>query len=336
MPFLIPVIWGAIIAVALFPLFSKVAGWLGGRQTLAASLIALVLIALIILPAVSLSESILGGVAGLVDALRDGNLEVPPPPPNVADWPVVGEKAFDLWSQAADNVAAFVNAFREQVVSFIRSVVGLIASGGTAILFTVISLIIAAAFLAKADVCVKGVRAFAERLGGDKGVKFVTSSGYVIKSVATGVIGVAVIQAILGFVGFLAVGLPLAAVWALILLILAIAQVPALLLMVPIIIYVFATNDGISATIFAIWAIFVAVSDGFLKPMLLGRGLDVPTLVILMGAIGGMILMGIIGLFIGAVVLAIGWELLEAWVIGEVDDPRTDTAGGEENLSSAS
>ena len=325
-PFLIPVLWGAIIAVALYPIFLKVRGWLGGRDGIAASLICLILIAAILGPAIGLSGSMFDAIRGLTSSLEAGELNVPPPPPGVMDWPVIGEQAYGIWSQASDNLVAFLEAFKPQALAAARSAVGLLASAGGAVLFTIISLIIAGAFMAYADSCVNGLKAFASRLAGPEGEKFVTSSGLVVRSVATGVIGVAVIQATLGLIGFVLAGVPLAIVWTLIFLVLSIAQVPGLVVMLPIIAYVLATSDGLTAILFTIWGLFVAVCDGFLKPLLLGRGVNIPTLVILLGAIGGMIVLGIIGLFVGAVVLAIGWELLVSWIQGEVDHPELEPA----------
>lgn len=325
-PFLIPVVWGAIIAVALYPLFLKIRGWLGGRNGLAATLLSLVLVAAIIAPSIQVSGSMFDVVGRIAGAVESGTLEVPPPPDGVADWPLIGNQVYGAWSQAAENLDAFVEAFQPQIISAASGFLGLIASGGAAVLFTIISLAIAGAFLATADVCVRGLTALAVRLGGDQGAAFVNTSGLVIKSVATGVIGVAVIQALLAALGMTLAGVPLTALWTLIILITAIAQIPALLTLGPIIVWVFASADGVTATIFAIYAVLVALSDGFLKPLLLGRGVSIPTLVILLGAIGGMVLMGIIGLFIGAVVLALGWELLTAWIEGEVDEPRLEGA----------
>ena len=321
-PFVIPVAWGAIIAVALYPLFLKVKGWLGGRGGPAATLIVLILITAVLWPMIQLSGSMLDGVTELAAAFESGDVQVPPPPDGVADWPVIGKQVYGIWSQASDNLEAFTTTFQPQVIAAASAFFGLVASGGVAILFTVIALAIAGAFLATADVCLKGLNLLGNRLGGDQGLAFVTTSGLVVKSVATGVIGVAAIQAALGAVGMVVVGVPLTALWTLILLVLAIAQIPALVVLGPVMAYVFATADGLTATLFAIYAIFVSVSDGLLKPLLLGRGVSVPTLVILLGAIGGMILEGIIGLFIGAIVLALGWELMRAWVEGGVGEPE--------------
>lgn len=325
-PFIIPVLWGAVIAIALYPLFLRIRGVVGGKDGIAATIIAVVPIALILWPAIAVSGSLFDFIGQLADALESGDIHVPPPPPGVADWPLIGSQAYALWGQASTNLTAFVEAFKPQVLAGLSAFASLLGSGGAAVLFTIIAMAIAGAFLATADVCVKGIKAFARRMAGDQGEKFVDTSALVVKSVATGVIGVAVIQAVLGWIGLALAGVPLAIVWTLLLLVLAIAQIPALLIMGPAIAYVFATADGLTATIFAVYAIFVSISDGFLKPLLLGRGVSIPTLVILLGAIGGMVALGIIGLFLGAVVLALGWELLTSWVQGKVDEPEMENA----------
>ena len=143
-----------------------------------------------------------------------------------------------------------------------------------------------------------------------------------IRSVAKGVLGVAVIQALLSAIGLVAIGVPAPGIWAGIILLLAIMQLPPLLILGPIAVWVFSVADATPATIFAIYAFIVSISDSFLKPMFLGRGMDIPMLVILIGAIGGAFTSGIVGLFIGAVVLAVGYKLLIAWMVNEEDEEQ--------------
>jgi predicted PurR-regulated permease PerM len=325
-PFMIPVAWGAVIAVAFYPLFLKVRGWLGGRNALAATLLSVVMIAAILVPVVMLSGTALDGAGRVRASVESGELRVPPPPPGVADWPVIGERAYSLWSQASTNLEPVVEMFKPQIEALGRRLVGLLASGGRAILFTLISLGIAGAFLANTHACARGLTALLRRLAGDSGEAFVGSSAAVVRSVAYGVIGIAILQAFLGWAGMALVGVPLAMLWTLILLVLAVAQIPPLVVLGPVIIYVFATASPMIAVLFAIWGVFVSVSDAIFKPLLLGRGLAIPSLVILLGAIGGLILEGVIGLFLGAVVLSIGWQLMIAWVKGEVEEPELEPA----------
>jgi len=138
--------------------------------------------------------------------------------------------------------------------------------------------------------------------------------------VVKGVLGVAVIQMFLAAIGLVAIGVPAAGLWAGAVLVLAIIQLPPILILGPIAVWVFSVADPVPATIFLVYSIIVSLSDAFLKPMLLGRGVEVPMLVILMGAIGGAITMGIIGLFLGSVILALGYQIFVAWMAP--DEPQ--------------
>ncbi len=151
-----------------------------------------------------------------------------------------------------------------------------------------------------------------------------------IRSVAKGVLGVAIIQALLSAVGLVVMHIPAAGIWTFAVLMLAIMQLPPIIILGPIAVWVFSIADPVPATIFAVYALFVSVSDSFLKPMFLGRGMETPMLVILLGAIGGMILGGIVGLFIGAIVLALGYEILVAWMkTDELNNPRQSAEEAE-------
>jgi predicted PurR-regulated permease PerM len=179
----------------------------------------------------------------------------------------------------------------------------------------VVSIIIAGAFLVYGRSGSDAVAKVTGRvLGARVGREFVELASATIRSVAQGVLGVALIQSILAGIGLMLIGVPYAGVWAALVLLLAIVQLPPILVLGPIIVYVFSFAETVPAVIFMIWSLIVSVSDGFLKPLFLGRGMDIPMLVILLGAIGGMILSGIIGLFVGAVVLAVGYSLFMAWV----------------------
>ena len=141
---------------------------------------------------------------------------------------------------------------------------------------------------------------------------------------AQGVIGVAAIQAVLGGLGMFAMDVPGWGLWTVLILVFAIAQLPPLIVLGPVIVYVFSVADTTPAVIFMIYSLIVSASDGFLKPLFLGRGMDTPMLVILLGAIGGMLAAGIIGLFIGAIILALGYELFMAWLNDGVVEPVAD------------
>ena len=173
--------------------------------------------------------------------------------------------------------------------------------------------------MVKADSVVAGLNAVAVRLVGDRGGEMVATVGATIRSVVQGVLGVAVIQSLLSGIGMLVVGVPGAGLWAGLVLILAIMQLPPILVLLPAALYVFSSASTVTAVVFLVFALIVSGSDAFLKPMLLGRGLSIPMPVILLGAIGGMMLSGIVGLFTGAVILALGYQLTLAWLEGGPD-----------------
>lgn len=326
-PFIMPILWGAIMAVAIYPMFLKAQVRLGGREKLTATLITLIALAILIIPAVMLSESLIDGSQQLAAEYDDGTLTVPPPSESVKDWPLVGEKLHSVWSLASNNLEGALIKFKPQVEAFGKWFLSSAAGVGAGVLMFVISIIIAGVFLVFARSGSHALETVIGRvLGETDGKEFVDIAGATIRSVAQGVLGVALIQTILGGVGLLAIGVPYAGVWALLILLLAIIQLPPLLILGPIIVYVFSVESTMPAVIFMIWSLMVSASDAFLKPLFLGRGMDIPMPVILLGAIGGMILSGIVGLFVGAVVLAVGYTLFVAWLDQDEQDSEEQTS----------
>jgi predicted PurR-regulated permease PerM len=314
-PFILIILWGAIIAVAIYPLFVKFQSLLGGRQKLAATLMTLIALAMLITPTVMLSGSVIENTETLVKQLHEGTLSIPPPPDKVQGWPLVGEKLYDGWSLASSNLEEALTKFKPQLVALGKKSLSAAAGTGAVILQFIASIIIAGVLLVYAGSSSNAVVKLTERLMGEQGGKNLAEmAGATIRSVAQGVLGVAVIQTVLAGIGFLVMGVPYAGIWALLILFWAIIQLPTIIVLAPIIAYVFTVAATVPAVIFTIWCLLVGLSDNILKPMLLGRGLDLPMLVILLGAIGGMILSGLIGLFVGAVVLAVGYKLYIAWL----------------------
>lgn len=311
-PFLMPVAWGMIIAVALLPILRTLEARIGTKAALGG--VVLIGLGVLIVPTILLGASMVEAVQNGYAAFEAGDLGVPPPPPGVADWPVIGERVFELWSAASTNLTATAERFQPQIEAVARSVFGAAASGGATVVQFMISILIAGAFMANVEPGYRFAQRFAARVAGSGGPAFIDLATATTRSVAQGVLGIALIQAALSGFGMLVVGVPAAGLWALFVLILAIVQLPPLLVLAPVIAWVFGYADGLTATLFAVWSIAVGFSDTFLKPLLLGRGIDVPMLVILVGAIGGMILAGLIGLFVGAVTLALAYRIFMAWL----------------------
>ncbi|RLA01940.1 MAG: AI-2E family transporter [Gammaproteobacteria bacterium] len=313
-PFILPVIWAIVIAVGLFPAFLKLKTWLGNSEKLSATTIVLLSLSLIIAPAIMMSSSIVDSVQYISTGLEQESLAVPPPSEKVKEWPVIGEQTYQFWLSASENLEAVLKQFAPEIKSFSSGLLSALAGIGGGILQFIFSIFIAAAFMLNADKCNSALVKTATRIMGSRGPSTIEMSGKTILSVAQGVLGVALIQAILAGIGLVIAGIPGAGLWALIVLLAAVMQLPVLIILGPIAAYGFTVMGTLPASVFLIWCVVVSISDAILKPMFLGRGVDVPMLVILLGAIGGMLAAGIIGLFIGAIVLAISYQLFVAWI----------------------
>lgn len=313
-PFILPVIWGAIIAVALLPVTKRLQRAYGGRRGLAATTIALLGIALLVTPLVMVSGSIYDGATHALQVLQSGDVKIPGPKPSVADWPLVGGKLYDTWTLFSTNLEQAIQTFMPQIKSALTSLLGMMGGALGSVLLSILSLAIAAGFMTYSESLASGLTTIAIRTAGDNAKSWATLIAATIKSVLLGVVGVAAIQALLIGAGFFVFGVPAAGLLTLILMILCIAQLPALLAVLPVIGYMYMTQDSTTATLFTVWAIVGALSENLLKPMLMGRGVDTPMPIILIGAIGGMLVYGIVGLFLGAVILSIWYELFVWWL----------------------
>jgi predicted PurR-regulated permease PerM len=325
-PFVGVVAWGLTIAIAGYPAYHWLQKLLGGRSGLAAILFTVLLLAVLIIPIVMLSQTLIEGSQHLAAHLQGGTLAVPPPPPNVATFPVIGKPIADLWSLASTNLSAALGRFGPQLKGAATGLLSAAAAVGLGVLQFFFSIVVAGLFLGNASQGARASRKLAIRFFGDRGEEFETLAGATVRSVTTGILGVAVIQSLLAGLGFLVVGLPAAGLWALLFLVAAVLQLggPAL---IPFVIYVFATASTGKAVAFLIWCIVVALMDNVLKPLLLGRGLPVPILVVFMGAMGGFVAMGIIGLFVGPILVSVGYKLLLAW-LDEGIEPAASTVPG--------
>ncbi len=330
-PFIIPVVWGIVIAVAIYPLYEKLLAVLHNRHGIAGSIVVLLGLIVLIVPIVLLSDTLVDGTKFLADGLQKGSLVVPPPPESVETWPVIGSHLNTIWSLASHNLEEALNRIEPVLIEFGGWLLSAGAGAGLEILQLMIAIVIAGVLLARASSGQDMVLKIAVRITGPRGGDLANLATATIRSVAQGVLGIALIQSILAGIGFLLVDVPGAGIWAVLVLFVAVIQLPPLLIIGPIIVYVFATSETLTAVLFMIWGLFVSAGDAFLKPLLLGRGVEIPMPVILVGAIGGVISSGIIGLFVGAVVLAVSYKLFLAWL--NVDVESAKGAGGPEEPS---
>lgn len=326
-PFVSVVLWAVILAVAIYPLYAGLAKRLGGRGKLASFLITMALLAVLLVPTWKFFGATIEEAREVAAKAEAGTLRVPPPAEGVRDWPLIGERTYAFWDGASRDLEATLERKQPELASAGKWALSALAGLAGTVLQFLISILIAGVLLSTGakgkDFSVR----FATRLAGQQGDDFVRLSVATIRSVFQGVLGIALIQSALAAIGMLVLGVPGAMIWALLVMILAIIQLPPILVLGPVMVWAFATQSTVAAVIFLVYALLVSVSDTILKPLLLGRGVDVPMLVILLGAIGGMIMSGIIGLFVGAVVLALAYQLMMAWVTDDADLGMFSTAG---------
>jgi predicted PurR-regulated permease PerM len=338
-PFMGLMLWALILAVTLYPLHLKLAKRLGGRQGLAATLLVIVGLFLIGGPIAMLGSSFVDYLVDLHTAFENNTIVIPPPDPAVAGWPLIGDKLYALWSQAAHDLSGLLEKAQPQLEVASKFLLELVASTAGGAFKFMGSLIVAGIMMAYGESGSAAMGRILSRLAGPaKGPGLHALSTATIRSVAMGVIGVAFIQAVLLGVGFIWASVPAAGVLAFIVLILGIAQVPAGIVSLPVIAYLWwsggSTGDNIMYTVYLLVA---GMADNVLKPLLLGRGVDAPMPIILLGALGGMVTAGIIGLFIGSVLLALAYQLFMDWVAeGESEDAAQDEKQVTDESSQAS
>jgi predicted PurR-regulated permease PerM len=314
-PFLDLMLWSLILAVTLYPLQIRL------RRTVAsdghaATLIVVIAIATMLAPVYFLGTSLAESAQQAVHLVTSGDYHIPAPPDAVASWPLIGPKLHAVWLQASTDLTPLLQKLGPQLKDVSMKLVGTVAGVGVGFLVFLAALIIAGIIMAFGETGTDSALRIVSRISGvERGPKIAELCTHTIRAVAQGVVGIAFIQALLLGVGFLVKGVPGAGLLALATLLLGIMQLPAFLITLPVIGIVLA-SDGITAAsiTFAIYTFIAGLADNVLKPLMLGRGLDVPMPVILIGAIGGMISGGIIGLFIGPVALAVSYQLFWQWV----------------------
>lgn len=314
LPFLNPVLWGTIIAITLAPFYGRINKLVGGKRGLASAIFIIFFLILIITPSIWLVESLFDGLHHLGQELRAGSLTIPPPDESVKDWPIIGEQLSGMWQTASDSLKDFIAKYHEQVSNLGNSLLDSAIGLSSSILLFVISFIIAGILLSYSEASEKTFTALFHKLMGNAGDQVSTLTVVTIRNVAKGILLVAVIQSILSGIAFALAGVPFAGLWAFLILFLGIIQLPPLIVGIPVIIYLYSTQDAVSATIWSIVILAISASDNFLKPMLMGKGAPVPMLVIFIGAIGGFMLLGFIGLFTGAIILSLGYKLFMIWL----------------------
>lgn len=322
-PFATILLWAVILAVALYPAFSWLEARLGGRGGLAATILSLGLLALVVGPAVLLGGSAVDSLRSIAASLSEETFAIPPPSETVKSWPLVGERLYQAWASAAEHLGDTLVRFAPQLGTLGTKVLGFAAGLVGGVLQFVLSIIFAGLMLRSADTLSATTRTIARRLTTRRGDVLVGMAAATIRNVSRGVIGVAILQAILAAIGLVVAEVPAAELIAIGVLVLAIIQIGPNILLIPVIIWVWTAMPTTTAVLFTVYMVPVMLFDNFLKPMLMARGLDTPMIVIFIGVIGGTLSYGLPGVFIGPVVLAVFYDLVTNWVLS------ADAAGGE-------
>lgn len=319
-PFLPILTWSAVLAVAFFPMFGWFAKGLGGRPRTAAAILTLITLAIVIGPATWLSLSAIEGVRDLAGQLGTGDLALQPAPEQIKAWPLVGPQLYDLWNQATTNIRTVLR----EVAPYLKPLAGIMLSfagdAGVGTLQFLLSVVVAGFLLPYGQQLVAAIRGFLIRVVPGESERFLEQAGATIRAVAQGVIGVAIIQSLLAGIGFKLAGIPAAGLLAFVALLLSIVQIGPSIVLLPVVIWIWIDRDVTTALLLTVYFVTVGLLDNVLKPLVMGRGLNTPTLVILIGVIGGTLAHGIVGLFIGPIILSVAWELTVAWI-------RIDRAG---------
>ncbi len=326
-PFLLALIWATMIVVATWPILLRLQAWLGGRRPFAVLIMTLGLLLVFIVPfslavgtIVNHADQIVGWAKGLQ------TYSLPPPPEWVEKLPVAGSKLSQAWQEIS---AVGPGGVRERLMPYtvdvVKWFVGKAGSFGMMFVQFLLTVVISAILFYRGETAARAVRRFAVRLAGDRGEDAAVLAAQTIRGVALGIVLTALIQAVLGGVGFFVAGVPAPVLLAAVLFILALAHLPTILVMGPAVIWLYWKGDPVWGTVLLVWTIGVGSIDNILRPILIHRGINLPLLLIFTGVIGGLIAFGIIGLFIGPVVLAVGYRLLEAWVAGDEGQPQPDS-----------
>jgi predicted PurR-regulated permease PerM len=315
-PFLAAIVWAATLVIATWPIMLGLQSSLGGRRAPAVAVMTIVLLMLVVLP-LSLAIGSIVSHAGLFAELPAtiSAARLPSPPAWLADVPLVGRPAADKWRALADSrtedLVRLAGPYLKSVTEWFLSAAG---SLGGLVLHLFLTIAIAAILYAKGELAAAWFRRFGRRLADERGEEVVVLAGQAIRSVALGVVVTAIAQSVLTAIALFAAGVPQAGLLTAIALILCVAQVGPALVVVPAIIWLFATGDTGSGFVLLVLGVPAMIIDNILRPILIRRGADLPLLLILVGVIGGLIAFGILGLFLGPVILAVTYTLLQHWV----------------------
>jgi len=313
--FLLPAIWAAMIVVATWPLMLKVQAAVR-RRAFAVLVMSTAMLLIFVVPLLLAIQALVGNMDTITGWLRAiPTAKIPPPPDWVSGLPLIGTKLAEAWTDIAAagtaELLARLKPFMEDAAKWLAGVAGGVGLLAFEFLLTVG---IAAIMYAKGEAAREGLIRFGRRLAGERGESVILLAGQAIRAVALGVVVTALMQTVLAGLGLAAAGIPFAGLLTAVILLLCIAQLGPILVLGPAVIWLFWNHSTGWAIALLVWTVVVGMLDNILRPILIRRGADLPLLLIFAGVIGGLLAFGIIGLFVGPVVLAVTYTLLKDWV----------------------
>ena len=321
-PFVPILAWSVVLAVALYPVFQWLAKLLGGRPKWAAALLTIVNLAIVIGPATWLGLGAVDGLRSFASQLGAGTLTIPAPPAQIKDWPIIGSQVFAFWEQASTNLSTLLGQVAPQLKPMAGKILGLAGDAGVGTLKFLVAVAVTGFLLPAAPRLVAACQSFLSRVVADRSEDFLKLAGATIRSVAQGVIGIAVAQGLVIGMILKFADVQRAGLLALLVMLLGIIQIGSAVIVIPLIIWLWMTKSFATALLITVCLVPASLADNVLKPIVMGRGHTTPALVIFIGVIGGTLAHGIVGLFIGPIILAVAWELLSAWVRDDDAGPR--------------
>ena len=332
-PFLPAILWATTLVLATWPLMLWVQRHTGNRRGVAVLLMTLIILLVLLIPLWLAISTVVTNIDVISDLVTSAlSLRVPPPPDWVAQIPLLGETIANAWqkltSAGVQQLAPKLTPYAGALTQWMASAAGSV--GGMFLQF-LLTTAIAAVMYAGGEGAAAYLVQFGRRLGGERGERSIYLAGQAIRSVALGVVVTALAQSIIAGVGLAVVGLPFAAVLTALMFVLCLIQLGPGLILIPVVIWVYYSGDGLWGTVLLVFAIVAMTIDQFIRPVLIRRGADLPMLLILGGVIGGLIAFGVLGIFIGPTVLAVTYTLLNAWIAEGTghETPSSEVAGSQ-------
>lgn len=332
-PFIPILAWSVVLAVALYPVFLWTSRCLGDRPKLAATIITAINLGIVIGPATWLGLGAVEGLRSFAAQLEAGTLSIPSPPSQVRGWPFIGAQIHGVWDHASLNLRTALREFAPHLKPLAGTMLGLAGGAGVGTLKFLVAVTLTGFLFPAGPRLVAASQRFLSRVVADRSENFLVLAGATIRSVSQGVIGIAVAQGLVIGIILKVADVPRAGLLAFAVMLLGILQIGSAIIVIPVIIWAWIAKPFAAALLITLCLVPASLADNVLKPIVMGRGLTTPALVIFLGVIGGTLAHGIVGLFIGPIILAVAWELLTAWV--REDEVREATDAELSSISNA-